>query len=68
MIEKATAAAGAMWVMDWKSTGARPMASLWSWGVVPAWEVPDMCPLLAALTRSANVSPPVKLGELRVVA
>src|SRR5712692_1814465 len=27
MMEKATAAAGAMWVMDWKSTGARPMAS-----------------------------------------
>jgi hypothetical protein len=26
MIEKATAAAGAMWVMDWNSTSRRPMA------------------------------------------
>src|ERR1700693_1650103 len=29
MIEKATAAAGAMCVIDWKRTGARPIASRW---------------------------------------
>ncbi len=27
MIEKATAAAGAIWVMDWNRTSRRPMAS-----------------------------------------
>jgi hypothetical protein len=36
MIEKATAAAGAMWVIDWKSTGARPMASFCNRPVVAA--------------------------------
>jgi hypothetical protein len=36
MIEKATAAAGAMWVIDWNSTGARPMAFLSSGATPPA--------------------------------
>src|ERR1700694_175617 len=58
MIEKATAAPGAMWVIDWKRTGPKPIASRWSRDPLSTCRVSvPTCPPPAAARREIQSRP-----------